>query len=528
MMIVVDLDLVEKFASPINPDLAAPSVPMQQVSSSSSGAAGGGSSSSSSSSNNNNNMANSSASSVYGQSSYGHAAAAVTKPVMRAEAQIGVIPIRGLTPYNHRWAIKARVTNKGEKKTWNNAKGTGTLFSIDLLDSDGGEIRGTFFKDTCEKFFPIIEQQKVYTFSGGSLKPANRKYSNIDNGYEITFDDKTTISPVEDDATIDNIKFDFIKIRDTESDEMVGKTVDVIGFVKSAGECAKITSKNQAGKEFEKRDLVVIDDSGAEIKVTLWGEKAKEEPGWDLAPVCAFKSLKVSEYGGRSLSMNSNGFFQVNPTIPEGYALFAWFQGQGTDKIQNVSSTSMSTGGRSEGGALDPLEKRKYIGSIKADLMGRGDKPEYCTIKGQVTFLRHDTQPWYDACTVGDCKKKVIAVMGRYKCDKCNIDMDDVNRRYVMSAQISDHTGQNWFSFFDAEGTKLLGMSAQELHLLKETEGEGGASLLSLLSTSLILFFLRQAQPPPLPLHVFLVLIHPPPPTPTNTSLQRRLHGGPV
>jgi replication factor A1 len=238
MMIVVDLDLVEKFASPINPDLAAPSVPMQQVSSSSSGAAaaaGGGSSSSSSSSNNNNNMANSSASSVYGQSSYGHAAAAVTKPVMRAEAQSGVIPIRGLNPYNQRWAIKARVTNKGEKKTWNNAKGTGTLFSIDLLDSDGGEIRGTFFKDTCEKFFPIIEQQKVYTFSGGSLKPANRKYSNIDNAYEITFDDKTTISPVEDDATIDNIKFDFIKIRDTESDEMVGKTVDVIGFVKSAG-----------------------------------------------------------------------------------------------------------------------------------------------------------------------------------------------------------------------------------------------------------------------------------------------------
>jgi hypothetical protein len=29
------------------------------------------------------------------------------------------------------------------------------------LDSQGGEIRGTFFKDACEKFFPILEEGKV-------------------------------------------------------------------------------------------------------------------------------------------------------------------------------------------------------------------------------------------------------------------------------------------------------------------------------------------------------------------------------
>jgi len=387
---------------------------------------------------------------------------------------------------------------------------------VDLLDSDGGEIRGTFFKDTCEKFFPILEQQKVYTFTGGTLKPSNPKFSSIDNLYEITFDDKTTISLVEDDATIEQIKFDFTKIRDTESDAMIGKTVDIIGFVKSAGECAKIVSKNQAGKEFEKRDLLVIDDSGAEIKVTLWGEKAKEEPGWNDTPVCAFKSLKVSDYGGRSLSMNSNGFFQINPTIPEGFALFAWLKAQGTDNIKNVSSTSMSTGGRGEGGSLDPLEKRKYISNIKTELLGRGEKPDYCTIKAQVTFLKHDANPWYEACTSPDCKKKVTASNGGYRCEKCNIDLDDCHRRYVMSAQISDNTGVNWFSFFDNEATKLLGMSAQDLHLLKEGEGEGGASFSSLLFPSLLAF--ATCSPSPLSS----------PPHTRTQSLQRRLHRSPV
>ena len=54
-------------------------------------------------------------------------------------------------------------------KRWSNARGEGTLFSIDLLDEHGGEIRATFFKEACEKFFPMIEAGQVYTFSGKSL-----------------------------------------------------------------------------------------------------------------------------------------------------------------------------------------------------------------------------------------------------------------------------------------------------------------------------------------------------------------------
>ena len=46
-------------------------------------------------------------------------------------------------------------------KKWSNAKGEGTLFSIDLIDNAGTEIRATFFKEACTKFFPIIEEGKV-------------------------------------------------------------------------------------------------------------------------------------------------------------------------------------------------------------------------------------------------------------------------------------------------------------------------------------------------------------------------------
>jgi replication factor A1 len=61
-----------------------------------------------------------------------------------------------------RWTIKARVTAKSDIRRWSNAKGEGTLFNIDLLDSEGGEIRATFFKEACDKFFPILEAGKVF------------------------------------------------------------------------------------------------------------------------------------------------------------------------------------------------------------------------------------------------------------------------------------------------------------------------------------------------------------------------------
>lgn len=205
--------------------------------------------------------------SAYGTSS-------VSKPIMRNDAMSGIIPIKALNPYSNKWAIKARITSKSDKRSWNNAKGSGTLFSIDLLDSEGSEIKATFFKEACEKFYPILESDRVYSFSGGKLKPvANPQYSTIKNSYEITFDQQSIIQPCDDDKSIEKNKFEFIKISDIQEEANLNKTVDVIAYVRSAGEAQRITSKNQAGKEFDKRDLTVVDDSGMEVKLTLWGDK---------------------------------------------------------------------------------------------------------------------------------------------------------------------------------------------------------------------------------------------------------------
>lgn len=88
------------------------------------------------------------------------------------------------------------VTAKSDKRSWSNARGEGSLFSVDLLDSFGTQIRGTFFREAVDMFYDLIQKDSVYFMSNGRLKAANKQFSSIPNDYEITFDKSSIIQCV--------------------------------------------------------------------------------------------------------------------------------------------------------------------------------------------------------------------------------------------------------------------------------------------------------------------------------------------
>ena len=47
-----------------------------------------------------------------------------------------IFPVRTLNPYQNKWVIKVRVTQKSDIREWSNAKGQGKLFSADLVDDE--------------------------------------------------------------------------------------------------------------------------------------------------------------------------------------------------------------------------------------------------------------------------------------------------------------------------------------------------------------------------------------------------------
>ncbi|CAM9660812.1 unnamed protein product, partial [Sphacelaria rigidula] len=91
-------------------------------------------------------------------------------PVQRQSQDNMYLPLSALNPYQNRWIVKARITNKSNMKRWSNPRGEGTLFSIDLLDEAGSEMRGTFFKADADKWYDSLQAGNVYSFQGGRIK----------------------------------------------------------------------------------------------------------------------------------------------------------------------------------------------------------------------------------------------------------------------------------------------------------------------------------------------------------------------
>ncbi len=386
-------------------------------------------------------------------------------PVVRAPIQQTIIPINDLNPYQNKWTIKARVTNKGDIKRWSNAKGEGTLFSIDMLDEHGGEIRAAFFKDACEKFYPVLEQGRVYTFSNGRLKVAQKQFSSIRNEYEITFGADAEINEASDDGGIQKAVYSFKKINQLE-ETAPNATVDLIGVVKSFSPESTITAKKD-GREVSKRELTIADDSGTEVRLTLWGNKASDNPEqWENHPIVAFKGIKVSDFNGRSLGTLPASQIAVQPDLPEAVALYEWWHSAGS----TAAITSISAGGGGAGGGAGSFENRKVLASIKEEGLGYGEKPDYMDVKATVTYIKNDPDPWYKSCTSADCKRKVTEQLNSYYCEKCQKSMSECAYRYILSLSATDGTGSAYFSCFDEAAQLLLGKTAEELASFKSSD----------------------------------------------------------
>ncbi|PNY17598.1 replication protein A 70 kDa DNA-binding subunit [Trifolium pratense] len=389
--------------------------------------------------------------------------------VVKNEAPAGVIPIAALNPYQGRWAIKARVTAKGDLRRYNNARGDGKVFSFDLLDSDGGEIRVTCFNAVVDRFYDAIEVGKVYLISKGNLKPAQKNFNHLKNDWEVMLDLNSTVELCPDeDGSIPRQQFSFRPISDIENVEN-NAILDVIGVVTFVSPTVPILRKN--GMETQRRILNLKDNSGRSVELTLWGEfcnregqKLQETVDAGVFPILAVKAGKVNEFSGKSIGSISTTQLFINPDFPEAQSLRSWFDQVGKDSASLSVSKDITHGGPKN-------EIRKTVSQIKDEGLGRSDKPDWITLRAAISFIKTDTF-CYTGCPlmIGDrqCNKKVIRSGDtKWQCDRCNQEFEECDYRYLLQAQILDNTGLTWVTAFQEAGEEIMGYSAKDLYVLK-------------------------------------------------------------
>ncbi len=250
----------------------------------------------------------------------------------------------------------------------------------------------------------------MYYITSCTLKAANKQYSTLNNEYEMTFRDSTEVLPCKEEASnIPTLSFNFVKIKDLSSvskDSMV----DVIGIVKTVADAVTITTR--AGKELTKRDVTLVDQSLADVNLTLWGTTAETFDGANF-PVVAIKGARVSDYNGVSISSLSSSTLQVNPDLPQAHGLKGWYD---TDGASAEITSLTQAGGNRGGGDFGAGANVRALADIKLDTQGREINPkgEYFSVVSYITGFQKD-KALYQACSREvdgrTCNKKVGSIL---------------------------------------------------------------------------------------------------------------------
>ena len=372
-------------------------------------------------------------------------------------------PIEALSMYSHKWTIKARVTQKGDIRTWHKASGEGKLFSVNFLD-ESGEIRATGFGEQVDQFYDMLQEGSVYYISTPcKVQLAKKQWSNLPNDYELVFERDTLIEKAENQSDVPQVKFNFCTIQELQGVEK-DATVDVVGVLKEVGEVSQIIGKTNS-KPYDKRELTLVDDTGYMVRMTVWGKVANS---FDAAPesVVAFKGAKVGDFGGRSLSLLASGSIAVDPDIPEAHRLKGWYDASGRNDSFATHSNTASLGASTGRG-----NEVKTIAQVKDEGLGMGEQVDYFNLKATVVHIKQENF-CYPACPNQGCNKKVTNTDGEsWRCEKCNQSFDRPSYRYVMSLSVNDHTGQLWLSCFDETGTVIMGgKTANQLMEMREND----------------------------------------------------------
>lgn len=379
-------------------------------------------------------------------------------------------PIRALNTFSTDWTLKARVTKKWEMKEWNNSRGNGKLFTANLMDSLGDEIAATFFNQGADKFYEMMTEKGVFTFSKGQVKLANRKFTTVQCEYQLSFDKNSEIAEVPDDGSINSQRFHLVSLDQLgQIAKKNGALVDICAVVKEVGELTEFISKR--GDPLKKRTLVLADPSLHTVELTLWNEDALNQAFDNAGTIVLLgKSLKVSEFNNVSLGIDRNVTKLIfNPEgIQEAEAILKW-----RDHFYDPGNPTTHLSVR----CTFPRQREfRTLRSVNEEWQTCTNPAatDVFLVRTHINFIKHDdTTMWYSSCFNAErCKKKVVKEGEVYRCDACAETAEFCVYRYVVSMKICDETDGIWVSAFDEKFTEIIGITANDLKRIQDESEE--------------------------------------------------------
>jgi len=387
----------------------------------------------------------------------------VRKKITGGASGENFLPINNLNPFINNFKIKGRCTEKEDMRTWDNAKGKGTLFNFTLMD-ESGEIRCTAFKEEATKYFNEVVEGQVYTLSKGRVK--NDNYT---KKMALTLNRNSVLKIVQGEK--DNFakkQYDFKSFADISKmdvpEEGPKVRVDVCCIVKSVGDRDQFVAKSS--KNYVKRELICCDNTGIEMSATLWGSHADEftKESCPAGTCIILPQASVSTFGGRSISVKKLIHGDKINEYDVAMNLKHWWETEGvnTETFKSVQA---------------PIRKKYYTTFKEARDAKKGVPPEgitederkqykgeWITVSGIVPFIKVDPErePWYKSQPNGAKKVELNENSGKWV-DKDNTAHDTYDCRWLLRLKFADYTQAEWCSAFDKAAREITGIGAKEM-----------------------------------------------------------------
>eukprot|EP01101_Sappina_pedata_P007163 TRINITY_DN3740_c0_g1_i1.p1 TRINITY_DN3740_c0_g1~~TRINITY_DN3740_c0_g1_i1.p1 ORF type:complete len:342 (-),score=122.19 TRINITY_DN3740_c0_g1_i1:6-1031(-) len=282
------------------------------------------------------------------------------------------------------------------------------------------------------------------------------------------------ITDAAEQNSIPRAVYNFCKIPEI-AEQPQDTIVDVIGIITTISEIQSI--KTKTGTTAQKRTITMIDDTKTAIDISVWGASAEKVDDSYIQRVICLKAARVSDFAGKTLNTQTSTQLEIDPDIPECYALQRWMQTLDNESvtITHIKTKFPNTFSHGDGaGASAFPSDPKTIQQVKDENLGAGDSA-YFTLKGVISLIKKSPNPWYVACPT--CRKKVTPETGRnqWHCETCSASHVEPQYRYLLQFNLRDSTSSLWLSaFHDVAQKILLGREAKELNNLKEQGNDPG------------------------------------------------------
>ncbi|XP_059064419.1 replication protein A 70 kDa DNA-binding subunit A-like [Cryptomeria japonica] len=376
-----------------------------------------------------------------------------------------ISPIKSLNPYQNKWTIKGRVTHKRSINPYSTATKNGHVFSFDIVDTKGCEVRVTCFDEIAELHSDRVEVGSHYVISKGSIKEANTRYNKLNSYLEIIMSGASILKCCGHEEVPNQEHSPFILI--SEVFQVTNNTlVDIIGVVVHVGDIIPIHRKD--GTQTQKRVVRINDLSGSPIDINLWGPTShqrglelKNMLTSDSVLILVVRNARVGYFNGKVVNVIAATTLHINPPFLEAEPLIL----RGNLPLHTPYFSAAIT-------HINGKYTRMTISSIRERMSVKPETIE-TTLLVVLRFVNVTNKTlYYIACPLKvnekPCKKKCTQqVDDSWFCPRCEMTMAECNYSYLLPMKLQNVTGTIWATTFDEVGTQLINKIAKELCALQ-------------------------------------------------------------